>query len=145
MMPESEKDWDFRIQLQVRDYELDAQGIVNNAVYMNYMEHCRHNFLRALGIDFAELHREGVDPVVVRSEIDFLRSLRSNEEFEVFLKMHVKGRAKYEFEQIILVLPDRVPSARGRFSVASLVNGRPGHAAVLVEALEAWRKAQPKA
>lgn len=31
----------FRIDLKVRDYECDLQGIVNNGVYFNYLEHAR--------------------------------------------------------------------------------------------------------
>ncbi|NLI24182.1 MAG: acyl-CoA thioesterase, partial [Bacteroidales bacterium] len=29
----------FELEMEVRDYECDIQGIVNNAVYMNYLEH----------------------------------------------------------------------------------------------------------
>ena len=42
----------------VRDYECDIQGIVNNAVYQNYNEHCRSCFIASLGIEFAD-HRRG--------------------------------------------------------------------------------------
>ena len=44
----------FEIELQVRDYECDIQGIVNNAVYQNYLEHCRHKFLNSVGLDFTQ-------------------------------------------------------------------------------------------
>ena len=33
-------------EMEVRDYELDAEGIVNNANYLHYLEHTRHGFLR---------------------------------------------------------------------------------------------------
>ena len=45
----------FRLDFKVRDYECDIQGIVNNGVYQNYLEHARHEYLLASGVDFAEL------------------------------------------------------------------------------------------
>jgi len=31
-------DYQFKVDFEVRDYECDLQGIVNNAVYQNYLE-----------------------------------------------------------------------------------------------------------
>ena len=56
---------------EVRDYECDLQGIVNNATYQNYLEHARHLFLKAKGIDFAEVTARGIYLIVVRVEIDY--------------------------------------------------------------------------
>ncbi len=38
--------------IPVRSYELDFAGIVNNAVYLNYFEEARLDFLRQLNVDF---------------------------------------------------------------------------------------------
>ena len=54
----------YELKMKVRDYECDLQGIVNNANYQHYLEHTRHEFLTSVGISFARLHEEGVDPVV---------------------------------------------------------------------------------
>ena len=35
-MKEYNKDYIFETRMEVRDYECDIQGIVNNAVYLNY-------------------------------------------------------------------------------------------------------------
>ena len=32
----------FETEMEVRDYECDIQGIVNNANYLHYTEHTRH-------------------------------------------------------------------------------------------------------
>jgi len=57
------------ITLEVRDYECDLQGVVNNAIYLHYLEHARHCWLLSLGLDFVAMHHEGTDLVVARIEI----------------------------------------------------------------------------
>ncbi len=44
-MNKIEKKYEFELEFTVRDYECDLQGIVNNAVYLNYLEHTRHQYL----------------------------------------------------------------------------------------------------
>ena len=39
------KKYIFETRMQVRDYECDIEGIVNNANYLHYCEHTRHLFL----------------------------------------------------------------------------------------------------
>lgn len=39
-------DYRFRLDFSVRDYECDLAGMVNNATYLNYIEHTRHEFLK---------------------------------------------------------------------------------------------------
>ena len=83
------KEFDYELELQVRDYECDLQGIVNNAVYQNYLEHCRHKFLNFVGLDFAELHKDGIDAVVIRAEIDYKFPLRPGDDFFVRFKIAI--------------------------------------------------------
>ena len=45
----SESPYLFETRMEVRDYECDIEGIVNNANYLHYIEHTRHLFLRSLG------------------------------------------------------------------------------------------------
>ena len=49
----------YQLAMSVRDYECDMQGVVNNAVYQNYLEHARHEFLKTKGLDFAALTGAG--------------------------------------------------------------------------------------
>ena len=54
----------FSVEITVRDYECDQQGIVNNAIYLNYLQHARHEFGRSVGLDWLELNEQGIDLVI---------------------------------------------------------------------------------
>lgn len=69
----------FTLEIAVRDYELDSEGIVNNAIYLHYLEHTRHAFVKQEGIPFGSLTRDGLIPVVRRMEIDYHTPLRSGD------------------------------------------------------------------
>ena len=71
----------FELELEVRDYECDLQGIVNNAIYLNYLEHARHQLLKNIGVDIAKLHDGGCDLVITRAELDYEQPLRSGDRF----------------------------------------------------------------
>ena len=52
-------DYIYSLDMKVRDYECDLQGVVNNANYQHYMEHTRHEFLESLGVNFGKMHEDG--------------------------------------------------------------------------------------
>jgi len=58
-------------EIAVRAYECDGYGHVNNAVYLNYLEVARHEYLRELGISLDELRAAGVGLWVARISIDY--------------------------------------------------------------------------
>ena len=71
----------FETKMEVRDYECDIEGIVNNANYLHYMEHTRHLFLKECGLSFAEMHNKGVDAVVARMNLQYKVPLQCDDEF----------------------------------------------------------------
>lgn len=73
------KEYIFTLEIAVRDYELDSEGIVNNAVYLHYLEHTRHAFVKQEGIPFGCLTSDGLVPVVRRMEIDYYMPLRTGD------------------------------------------------------------------
>ena len=130
------KEFDFELELQVRDYECDIQGIVNNAVYQNYLEHCRHKFLNFAGLDFAQLHNEGIDAVVIRAEIDYKFPLVPGDDFLVRLKMGKQGRLRVVFLQQIIRKGEEKLMVDAKITAVLTKNNRPVAPDILVDRLE---------
>lgn len=115
----------FELEFEVRDYECDLQGIVNNARYLNYLEHTRHKYLLSKGIDFARLHNEGIDLVVSRIEIDYKYSLTSGDIFVVRLTTHKEGHLRMIFDQEVIKIPEGKLAVKAKVIGVGLKNGRP--------------------
>ncbi|MGW3075991.1 MULTISPECIES: acyl-CoA thioesterase [unclassified Kitasatospora] len=73
----------FSTRITVRGYETDSQGHLNQAVYLQYAEHARWEYLRAAGIRQTDLVAEGVGPVVLETTVKYLRELRAGDSVEV--------------------------------------------------------------
>lgn len=100
------KDYAYFLEMAVRDYECDMEGIVNNSVYQNYLEHARHEFLKSIGIDFKEYTERGINMVVIRAELDYRFPLSSGDRFRVGVNMVRESRFKIAFLQDIYRTPD---------------------------------------
>lgn len=116
-------EYQYELTLKVRDYECDLQGIVNNANYQHYLEHARHEFLLSLGISFAKLHEQGIDPVVARINMAFKTPLKSGDQYTCCLNLKKEG-IKYVFYQEIFRTADRKLVVKAVVETVFLVNGR---------------------
>jgi acyl-CoA thioester hydrolase len=118
-------DYIYSLEFAVRDYECDLQGIVNNACYFHYFEHARHQYLIKNGMDFAELHKQGINPVVVRAELDYKFPLMSGDIFIARLSVEKRSRIRILFYQDIVRLPDKKLICKAVFHIAVLKQGKP--------------------
>ena len=98
----------FCTKFKVRDYECDMQNHVNNSVYLNYLEHARHEYLDHIGLNFKKLNEHGIKFVAIRIELDYKKSLVSGDEFFVETKLVKDSKLKYCFEQVIRKNVDHV-------------------------------------
>lgn len=115
----------FSLSFEVRDYELDFQGIVNNSVYLNYLEHTRHRYLYERGIDMTGLHDQGIDLVVTRIEMDYKHSLRSRDRFMVTVEVYREGNLRIVFDQKIIRQPDEKLVLKAKTTGVCLLHGKP--------------------
>lgn len=113
----------FELEMKVRDYECDLQAVVNNSVYQNYLEHARHEFLESAGCNFGELHKQGIDAMVARVEMDFKVSLTSGDRFVVKVAIKREG-VKLVFFENIYRLSDNKLCLKGRVESICVQDGR---------------------
>lgn len=121
-MRKEQRQYIFELPMKVRDYEVDSEGIVNNAVYLHYLEHTRHEFCEQAGLSFREMHSQGIDPVLRRVEVKYCRPLGLGESMVSKLSVSRRG-VLFIFYQDIFT-PEGEPVVEAVVEVATLVNGR---------------------
>ena len=86
---------------EVRDYELDFQGIVNNACYFNYFDQARAKFFDSIGIDIQFYARKKINLILLETKISFGAPLIYKDRFSVESSLERVSRLKFRFLQII--------------------------------------------
>ncbi len=119
------QDYDFELEFTVRDYELDTQGVVNNAVYQNYLEHARHEYLKFIGLNFNKLHENGTDAVVHKTVLEYKKALVGDDRFVVKVRAEQQGNVRFVFYQDIYKLPDEELVLKAEVTAVFMNNGRP--------------------
>lgn len=137
-MPTQLPEYIFEMPIKVRDYEVDSEGIVNNAVYLHYLEHTRHEFCQHAGFSFRRMHEQGLNPVVTHIDIRYVRSLGLGESMVSKLALSRRGPV-FQFIQDIYT-PDGQPVVRAVVDIVSFENGRISRGHVLAEAFKDYLK-----
>jgi acyl-CoA thioester hydrolase len=93
----------FSSDIVVRNYEVDWQGIVHNAVYLLYFETGRIEYLQQLGVPInLEAIRKESKIVVARNEIDYRWPARFGESLRILTRISAVKNTSFNFEGIIL-------------------------------------------
>lgn len=106
----SESEKVFIYEDEVRDNELDMQGIVNNANYFIYLTQARHKHIKSLGIDFADMFARGYNLVVYEAQIKFRQSLKSGDRYQVTSLISWSKPTRILFQQQVFRLNDFNPA-----------------------------------
>lgn len=97
------KDGEHILPLRVYYKNTDAGGIVYYTNYLKYMERERSDMLRKLGIDQGEmlkfLNPDNIKFVVVRSEVDYIKSAELDDEITVHTRVSDLGKASLSMTQ----------------------------------------------
>lgn len=90
-MPESV----FRYRFRVRYAECDAQQVVFNARYADYVDLAMTEFMRALGMGYTELLARGLDNQVVRLLLEWQAPARFDDVLEARVVVERIGRSSF--------------------------------------------------
>ncbi|SDD72888.1 acyl-CoA thioester hydrolase [Streptomyces sp. LaPpAH-199] len=92
----------FSVDVTVRGYELDTQGHLNQAVYLQYAEHARWELLRAAGLPQDKLLADGIGPVQLEVTVKYRRELRGGERVRVTCRFAYGTGKTFTMEQRII-------------------------------------------
>ncbi len=91
-----------QVEIRVRNFEVDWQGIVHNANYLLYYEVGRMEYLRQLGVkvDFHSINGHS-KVVLVRNEIDYKRPAVFDDLLRVFTRVSYIRNSSFAMEGLI--------------------------------------------
>jgi acyl-CoA thioester hydrolase len=121
--------------------DTDAGGVVYYANYLRFLERCRTDWLRALGVDQQHLRAERkLQFVVVNITVDFLRPAVLHDEILVTATLKRLAGATIHFGQTIMRGGEQLIDAAVR--VACLDSGTLKPRAIPKDLFTEWRNAQ---
>ncbi len=91
-----------KVKVTVRFHEVDMLGVCNNAVYINYFEHARLQYIKATGlIPEKGLFSDGRIFFMVRNEINYRGHAHFDDELNVYTRISYIKNSSYGFEHLI--------------------------------------------
>lgn len=100
MKQKHEEDFSFWCS-EIRDYEIDFQGIVNNAHYLEYLDHARNLYLKKINTDVVKFAEKNFNIVLVETHLKYRRSLKSGDRYTVHTQVSKPSKVRFLFKQAI--------------------------------------------
>jgi len=97
------KDFKHRTSVTVRFHEVDMLGVCNNAVYLNYFEYARLQYIKDLGLlPEAGIFTDGDVFFMVRNEVNYKSHAFYDEKLIIYSRVSFIKNSSYGFEHIII-------------------------------------------
>jgi acyl-CoA thioester hydrolase len=97
------RDFKHKITIQVRFHEVDMLGVCNNAVYINYFETARLDYIKAAGLmPKAGLFTDGRLFFMVRNEINYKDHAFYDDELEIYTRISYVKNSSFGFYHLIV-------------------------------------------
>lgn len=91
----------FETSLVSRSYECDSYGHINHAVFLNYLEVARIEFLKSMGYTLDSLKEEDLLLPIVKLEIEYKRQIFAGDRIVISVEWIKKNNKSAVFEQMI--------------------------------------------
>lgn len=114
-------------EIRVMYFDTDAGGVVHNISYLRFIETARTNLALQMGMNFEEILRTQIHPVVVRTEIDYKRPALLGDRLLVNGRVTEVSRARFwvEFEVIRPADGALLVACRQALALVQMPQGRP--------------------
>ena len=113
----------FDYEMKVRDYECNRFGAATNTFVQHYLEITRLEFMESMGETFRKWHDAGIDMMVSRVDLKFIRPMMSSEKFQSLMNVRQDG-PRLIFTQEIRHKTDQRVCVRATVDVVALVGGQ---------------------
>lgn len=90
-----------QIKIPVRCTEIDINGHVNHAKYLEYYEWGREDWYEHHGLTYDSLRDRGVVTVVARAEVDYRHAAKQNDLLTITTWLHEVGKTSFRMKQHI--------------------------------------------
>ncbi|MBF0275769.1 MAG: acyl-CoA thioesterase [Nitrospinae bacterium] len=127
---------EYYVELEVRDYELDMHGIVNDSVYVQYLEHGRHKFLDHIGANFELMAEKDIFFTNAQTTVKYKLPLRGGETFRVTTSIARQGKIRFIFNQKVINSEGKICVEAEVIGVCLNKKGRPFAPDEIVELVE---------
>ncbi len=93
-----------KVQVRVRTWEVDWQGIVHNSYYLRYMEIGRLEYRRAFGYDLSPdgTFNDGLKVFVVHNSVDYHAVATLDDVLDVYTRVSWIKNSSFCFEHVIV-------------------------------------------
>ncbi len=96
-------DFNHKTTVTVRFHEVDMLGVCNNAVYINYFEHARLEYVKAAGlIPQGGIFSDGKLFFMVRNEINYREHSFYDDELDIYSRISYIKNSSFGFDHLIV-------------------------------------------
>lgn len=108
-------------------FDTDCGGVIHNLAYLRMIETCRTRLAAQLGMQLREMAESQLFPVLVRTEVNYIRPGKLGDWLEITGQVIEVGRAKFTCELSVIRESDRqtLATARQVLALVQMPEGKP--------------------